>query len=103
MGRLAGYLGLNNLIMFYDSNDVQLSTDCDAVSSEDTAEKYKAWHWFVQEVDGTDAEAMSKALDNALQEKDRPSLIIGHTVMGRGCVTADGKNLRASAALTDSH
>ena len=84
--------------MFYDSNDVQLSTDCDAVSSEDTAEKYKAWHWFVQEVDGTDAEAMSKALDNALQEKDRPSLIIGHTVMGRGCVTADGKNFEGQCS-----
>lgn len=98
VGRLAGYLGLNNLIMFYDSNDVQLSTDCDAVSAEDTAKKYESWNWYVQTVDGTDAEAMGKALDNVLAEKDRPSLIIGHTVMGRGCVTADGEKFEGQCS-----
>ena len=91
-GRIAGYLGLSNLIMFYDSNAVQLSTDCDAVSAEDTAAKYRAWNWNVIEVDGTDAEALSAALENALAEEKRPTIIIGHTVMGKGCVTAEGEN-----------
>ena len=90
-GRIAGHLGLSNLIMFYDSNNVQLSTDCDAVTTEDTAAKYRAWGWNVLEVDGTDPDAICRAIEAARTEKSRPSLIIGHTVMGRGCVTADGE------------
>ena len=43
-GRLAGHLGLDNLIMFYDSNDIQLSTGTSAVTSEDAAKKYEAWN-----------------------------------------------------------
>lgn len=91
-GRIAGYLGLSNLIMFYDSNKVQLSTDVDAVDSEDYAAKYRAWHWNVLEVDGTDPEAMAQAIRSAQAETKRPTLIIGHTVMGRGAVTATGEN-----------
>ena len=64
-GRLAGYLGLNNLIMFYDSNDIQLSTEVKAVTAEDTAAKYRAWNWNVIEVDGTDPLAMAGALETA--------------------------------------
>ena len=97
-GRIAGYLGLNNLIMFYDSNAVQLSTDCDAVSSEDTAAKYRAWNWNVIEVDGTDAEALMAAVENALAEAKRPTIIIGRTVMGKGCVTADGDNFEGKCS-----
>lgn len=89
-GRMAGHLGLDNLIMFYDSNKVQLSTDCDHVTSEDVAAKYRAWNWFVQEIDGNDPEAIREALRCAKQENKRPSLIIGNTVMGKGCVTASG-------------
>lgn len=89
-GRIAGFLGLKNLIMFYDSNRVQLSTDVDAVDTEDYAAKYRAWHWNVIEVDGTDAEAMAQALEAANKEESRPTLIIGNTVMGRGVVTASG-------------
>lgn len=90
-GRLAGHLGLANLIMFYDSNNVQLSTDCDAVTTEDTAAKYRSWKWNVLEVDGTDPDALCRAIEAARAEKSRPSIIIGHTVMGRGCVTAEGE------------
>lgn len=97
-GRLAGYLGLSNLIMFYDSNRVQLSTDCDAVTSEDTAMKYRAWNWNVIEVDGTDAEAMAGALDQAIAETARPTIIIGKTIMGRGAVTADGDNFEGKCS-----
>lgn len=89
-GRIAGHLGLSNLVMFYDSNDVQLSTMCDAVDSEDVALKYQAWNWYVQTIDGNDPVAIRQALANAKAEQRRPSLIIGKTRMGYGCVTAEG-------------
>ena len=88
-GRIAGYLGLNNLIMFFDSNKVQLSTDVEEVTDEDTAAKYRSWNWNVIEIDGNDAVQIADALDNAIAEKDRPTLIIGNTVMGLGCVTPE--------------
>lgn len=91
-GRMAGHLGLNNLIMFYDSNDIQLSTPCKDVDTEDIVKKYEAWNWFVQEIPGNDCEAIREALKRAKAEKGRPSLIIGHTVMGKGCIAEDGKS-----------
>ena len=96
--RIAGYLGLSNLIMFYDSNDVQLSTDCNEVSSEDTAAKYRAWHWNVIEVDGTRADELSKALEAAIAETERPTIIIGKTIMGKGCVTAEGASFEGKCS-----
>ena len=96
--RIAGYLGLSNLIMFYDSNDVQLSTDCNEVSNEDTAAKYRAWHWNVIEVDGTSADELSKALEAAIAETERPTIIIGKTIMGKGCVTAEGANFEGKCS-----
>jgi transketolase len=91
-GRLAGYLGLSNLIMFFDSNNVQLSTDVDAVTVEDYAAKYQAWGWRVIEINGNDPDAISTALETAIAETGKPTLIIGHTTMGKGIVTADGAN-----------
>ena len=91
-GRIAGTLGLSNLIMFYDANDVQLSTKVSEVTSEDTAAKYKAWGWNVMEVNGNNAEEISNALKAANQETERPTLIIGHTVMAKGAVGADGSS-----------
>ena len=88
-GRLAGHLGLNNLIMFYDSNDIQLSTETAEVTNEDTSAKYKAWGWNVIEINGNDVDEIRKALDLALLEKEKPTLIIGHTVMGKGARKAD--------------
>ena len=96
--RIAGYLGLNNLIMFYDSNTVQLSTDCNAVSNEDTAMKYRAWNWNVIECDGTDPVALAEALDKAIAEAERPTIIIGRTIMGRGAVTAEGENFEGKCS-----
>lgn len=92
-GRIAGKLGLHNLIMFYDSNKVQLSTKVNVVTDEDTAAKYRAWNWNVIEVDGTDPLAIAGALETAQQEKERPTLIIGHTIMARGTVDAQGNSL----------
>lgn len=91
-GRLAGHLGLDNLIMFYDSNDIQLSTGTEAVTSEDVGMKYRAWGWEVIEIDGNDVNAIRKALDAAKAVADKPTLIIGHTIMGKGARKADNSN-----------
>ena len=89
-GRIAGHLGLNNFIMFYDSNDVQLSSMTDEVTTENTAMKYESWGWKVVTIDGHDHTQIRKALTDAHNEKEKPTLIIGRTIMGKGCVTADG-------------
>ena len=97
-GRIAGTLGLDNLIMFYDSNDIQLSTDTKAVTSEDTAKKYEAWGWKTLTIDGNDPDAIRQALNEAKAETERPTLIIGHTVMGKGARRADGTSYEACCA-----
>ena len=97
-GRIAGTLGLHNLIMFYDANDVQLSTTVEEVTCEDTAAKYRAWGWNVIEIEGTDPVAISGALQLAIDEKERPSLIIGHTIMARGAVKQDGSSLEGAVS-----
>lgn len=89
VGRIAGHLGLSNLIMFYDSNNIQLSTTTDAVTSEDVAKKYEAWNWKVIKIDGNDVDAIRGALNEAKAETEKPTLIIGNTVMGRGALAAD--------------
>ncbi|MFC2098929.1 transketolase family protein [Bacteroidota bacterium] len=89
-GRIAGFLGLSNLTMFYDSNDIQLSTRTEAVSTEDTAKKYEAWGWSVKTIDGNDVGQIYQALAEAREEKEKPTLIIGKTVMGKGALTEDG-------------
>lgn len=88
-GRIAGHLGLNNLIMFFDANDIQLSTETATVISEDTGMKYRSWNWNVIEIDGNDCEQIRAALKEAQREESRPTLIIGHCVMGKGCRKAD--------------
>ena len=96
VGRIAGNLGLNNLIMFYDANNVQLSTKCDEVMNEDTAAKYKAWGWNVLTCNGNNVDEIRKALDAALTEKERPTLIIGKTIMAKGALMADGTSYEHS-------
>ena len=95
-GRMAGHLGLNNLVMFYDANDIQLSTPTSEVTSEDTVLKYKAWNWNVLEIDGNNHDQIREALNKALEEQNRPTLIVGHTVMGLGARKADGTSYEAS-------
>lgn len=90
-GRIAGTLGLNNLVMFYDSNDIQLSTTTAEVTAENTAAKYKSWGWNVIEVNGSDLQALRGALDSALAEENRPTLIVGKTVMGQGALDPQGQ------------
>ncbi|MBQ0007710.1 MAG: transketolase [bacterium] len=91
-GRIAGTLGLNNLIMFYDSNNVQLSTMCNEVSNEDVARKYTAWGWRVLTCDGNSVSSIRRNLKTAINEKERPVIIIGSTTMGKGALREDGSS-----------
>lgn len=88
-GRIAGTLGLDNLIMFYDSNNIQLSTTVEEVTAENVAMKYEAWGWKVISINGNDVNEIRKALDEAKAETERPTLIIGNTIMGKGAKGAD--------------
>lgn len=92
VGRIAGHLGLSNFIMYYDSNNIQLSTKVDEVDTENVAMKYEAWGWNVLSVDGHNINEIREALVAANSETERPTLIIGRTTMGRGAVAADGSS-----------
>jgi transketolase len=97
-GRIAGFLGLHNLIMFFDSNDIQLSTKTSAVSTENTALKYSAWGWQVMTINGNDQDEIRAVLIKATQEKSRPTLIIGKTVMGKGAVDPNGASFEGQTS-----
>ncbi len=99
-GRIAGLLGLSNLIMFFDANNVQLSTFVDEVSGEDTAMKYRSWGWNVMTINGNDAAEIREALKKANEETERPTLIIGNTLMGKG---AKGPNGESCENLVSTH
>ncbi len=97
-GRLAGHLGLNNLIMFYDSNDIQLSTETKDVTTENTAQKYLSWGWKIIEINGNNAVEIRTALKEAKAEKSKPTLIIGKTIMGKGARKADNTSFENQCA-----
>ena len=97
-GRIAGHLGLDNLIMFYDSNDIQLSTETKEVTSEDVAMKYQAWGWKVINIIGNDAVQIRQALTEAKAETEKPTIIIGKTIMGKGARKADGSSFENQCA-----
>ncbi|HET6560072.1 MAG TPA: transketolase [Prolixibacteraceae bacterium] len=97
-GRIAGFLGLSNLIMFYDSNDIQLSSETKDVTIEDTAKKYEAWGWKVVTIEGNNADQIRMALKEANAETEKPTLIIGKTIMGKGALKADGSNFERQCA-----
>ena len=95
-GRIAGLFKLNNLIMFYDANEIQLSTECDVVMRENTRMKYESWGWNVLEINGNDPDEIRAALILANKEDNRPTLIIGHTVMAKGARKEDGSSYERS-------
>jgi transketolase len=97
-GRIAGYLGLSNLVMFYDSNDIQLSTRTEAVTAEDTAKKYEAWNWHVVTINGNEPGEIFAAMHSAQEEKLRPTLIIGKTIMGKGAVDENGASFEGQTS-----
>lgn len=90
--RIAGNLGLDNLIMFYDANDIQLSTETRVVTCEDTAARYRAMGWEVFVIDGNDVSQIRSAIEQAKGVKGRPALIVGHCIMGKGARQADGSS-----------
>ncbi len=94
--RIAGNLGLDNLIMFYDANDIQLSTETNVVTCEDTAMRYRACGWEVIDIDGNDVGQIRQALDKAKAVVGKPTLIIGHCIMGKGALQADGSSYERS-------
>ncbi len=98
VGRLAGHLGLSNFIMFFDSNQIQLSSTTSDVTSEDTEAKYKAWGWNVITIDGNDQNQIRTALDSALSQDEKPTLIIGNTIMGKGAVDKDGNSFESQVS-----
>ncbi len=97
-GRIAGHLGLDNLVMFYDSNNIQLSTTCDEVSSEDIEMKYRAWGWHVININGNDVIEIRRALEESKAVKGRPTLIVGRTIMGLGARKSDGTSFENNCA-----
>jgi transketolase len=86
VGRIAGFLGLGKIIMFYDANEVQLSTKVDEVTGEDTRKKYESWNWHVITINGNDEDQIRNAIKSCQEVSDKPSLIIGETIMGKGAV-----------------
>ena len=98
VGRIAGHLGLANLIMYYDANNVQLSTKVDEIDSEDVAAKYRAWGWHVIDVDGNDVEQLRAALIEANAQTECPTLIIGRTIMAKGAMGANGESFEGKVS-----
>ena len=99
VGRIAGHLGLGKIIMFYDANDIQLSTIVDDVTGEDTAKKYEAWNWHTITIDGNDHQAIHNAIQAGIDESDRPTIIIGKTIMGKGVVNDEGNKYEGEVEL----
>ena len=98
VGRVAGHLGLANLIMYYDANNVQLSTKVDEIDTEDVAAKYRAWNWHVIEIDGHNVDQIRAALTEANAQTEKPTLIIGHTTMAKGAMGANGESFEGKVS-----
>lgn len=98
-GRIAGFLGLGNVVMFYDANDIQLSTGVSEVTHENTAMKYEAWGWHVLSIPGNDHDAIRQALRAGIEETKRPTLIIGKTLMGKGTRDSNGALFEGKVSL----
>ena len=98
VGRVAGHLGLANLIMYYDANNVQLSTKVDEVDGEDVAAKYRAWGWHVIDVDGHNVDELRAALIEANEQTECPTLIIGHSIMAKGARGAEGESFEGKVS-----
>ena len=94
--RIAGKLQLDNLIMFYDANEIQLSTETSDVMAEDTGAKYRAMGWEVFEIDGNDVPQIRTAIEAAQKVVGKPTLIIGRCIMGKGALQADGSSYERS-------
>lgn len=86
---LAGHLGLDNLVFFYDDNKISIDGSTDLSFSEDVGRRYEAYGWYVQHIDGHDHGQIRDALDRAVAEANRPSLIVARTHIGIGSPRQD--------------
>ena len=96
----AGHLGLSNLIWFYDRNRIQISGQIDRSTSDDEATIFKGFGWNVVEVaDGHNHDELRKAMDAAVAESNKPTLIIADTKMAKGAATLEGSAKTHGAPL----
>lgn len=98
---LAGTLGLGKLIALYDSNGISIDGEIKNWFGDDPVKRFESYHWHVQEVNGHDGEALRKAIAAAQAEKDKPSIIICHTTIGKGSPNKQGKESCHGAPLGD--
>ncbi|EKK4081204.1 transketolase [Cronobacter dublinensis] len=97
---LAGTLGLGKLIGFYDHNGISIDGETEGWFTDDTAKRFEAYNWHVvHEIDGHDPQAIKRAIEEAKQVTDKPSLIICRTVIGFGSPNKAGKEESHGAAL----
>jgi len=97
---LAGHLGLGKLVVLYDSNDISLDGDLHRSFSESVEDRFKAYGWEVIYVEeGTDVDSIRKALKQARQSTDKPTLIEVKTVIGHGSPNKSGKSDSHGAPL----
>ena len=89
---LAGHLGLDNLIFFYDDNGITIDGKTDLAFTEDVGKRYEAYGWFVQRVDGHNHAELRAALDRAVAEPSRPSFIVAKTHIGKGSPNKQDKS-----------
>lgn len=97
---LAGHLGLGNITVFYDDNGISIDGEVKGWFSDDTASRFEAYHWHViRDVDGHDAEQVDRAIREAKEVTDKPTLIMCKTVIGFGAPNKAGKEESHGAAL----
>jgi len=97
-GSMAGHWGLSRLIVYYDSNNAQISGKVDRSDSTNYALVFEGFGWHVQEIDGHNHDQIREAIEKA-QVVDRPSLIIGTTFMAQGSATMEGDHETHGAPL----
>jgi transketolase len=87
---LAGHLGLDNLIWFYDDNSVSIEGKTNLSYSDDVELRFKGYHWHVIKIDGHDHAQIEAALKEAQATKGQPTIIIGKTTIGQGSPKLQG-------------
>lgn len=99
---LAGTLGLNKLVAFWDDNGISIDGEVEGWFTDDTPARFRAYGWnVIADVDGHDAEALNAAIESAKSESSRPTLICCKTVIGFGSPNKQGKEDCHGAPLGD--
>ena len=95
---LAGHLGLSKLIVFYDANEAQISGNTNRSDSTDYKKIFDGFNWHVQEINGHNHDEIKTSIESA-QEENRPSIIIGNTIMAKGTASMEGDHNTHGAPL----